>query len=122
MTKQLQLGDITVEVLLKNIKNVHLSVHPPAGSVRMSAPARMSLDALRIFAISKLGWIKRQQNKIRGQDHETPREYLSGESHYVWGKRYLMEVVEGGESTFVELQHKRGNRVEPWAIFHKATR
>ena len=94
MVTQLKLGDIAVDVVLKDIKNVHLSVYPPTGRVRISAPTRMSLDTIRVFAISKLGWIKQQQKKLRGQERETPREYLDRESHYVWGKRYLLKVVE----------------------------
>ena len=65
MVSQIKLGDITVDVVLKDIKNVHLSVHPPAGRVRISAPKRMSLATIRVFAVSKLDWIKRQQAKIR---------------------------------------------------------
>ena len=102
-----QLGEITVDVVLKDIKNVHLSVYPPAGRVRISAPSRMSLDTIRVFAISKLGWIKQQQQKLREQERETPREYLDRESHYVWGKRYLLKVVEIDEPPGVELKHSR---------------
>lgn len=65
-----------VDVVLKNIKNVHLSVYPPAGRVWISAPSRMSLDTIRVFAISKLEWIKQQQEKLRRQERETPREYV----------------------------------------------
>lgn len=83
METQLQLGDITVDVVLKDIKNVHLSVYPPTGRVRISAPVRMDLDTLRVYAISKLDWIKRQQTKLRQQARETPRAYIDRESHYV---------------------------------------
>ena len=107
MVRHLKLGDITVDVMLKDIKNVHLSVHPPTGRVRISAPARMSLDTIRVFAISKLGWIKQQQRKLRKQDRETPREYLDRESHYVWGKRYLLTVSESDQAPSVELKHSR---------------
>ena len=69
----------------KDIKNVHLSVYPPTGTVRISAPLRMDLDTIRVFAIAKLGWIRQQQKRIRGQERETPREYLDRESHYLWG-------------------------------------
>jgi predicted metal-dependent hydrolase len=102
-----QLGEIAVEVVLKDIKNIHLSVYPPAGKVRISAPSRMSLDTIRVFAISKLGWIKRQQEKLRGQERETPREYLDRESHFVWGKRYLLELVEENAAPGVELKHRK---------------
>jgi predicted metal-dependent hydrolase len=103
----LKLGDITATVTLKDIKNIHLSVHPPIGRVSISAPSHMSMETIRVFAISKLGWIKQQQAKIRGQERETPREYLDRESHYVWGKRYLMEVVEYDEAPSVKLKHSR---------------
>jgi predicted metal-dependent hydrolase len=91
---QLQLGDITVEVLRKPIKHVHLSVYPPLGAVKMSAPERMPVEALRAYAISRLPWIRLQQKKILEQARETPREYLDRESHYVWGRRYLLKVLE----------------------------
>jgi predicted metal-dependent hydrolase len=96
-----------VDVVLKDIKNVHLSVYPPAGRVRISAPKRMSLDTIRVFAISKLDWIKQQQAKLRGQERETPREYLDRESHYVWGKRYLLMVTESDAPPAIELKHRR---------------
>jgi predicted metal-dependent hydrolase len=114
MVTQLKLGDIAVDVMLKDIKNVHLSVYPPTGRVRISAPKRMSLDTVRVFAISKLGWIKQQQKKLRGQERETPREYLDRESHYVWGKRYLLKVVEDDGEPKVQLKHsKMILRVDP---------
>ena len=99
-----QLGNIAVDVVLKDIKNVHLSVYPPSGRVRISAPSRMSLDTIRVFAISKLDWIKQQQKKLREQERETPREYLDRESHYVWGKRYLLKVAENNSSPEVDLK------------------
>lgn len=105
MPTQVKLGDLAVDVVLKDIKNVHLSVHPPTGRVTISAPSRMTLDTIRVFAISKLGWIKQQQKKLCEQERETPREYLDRESHYVWGKRYLLKVVEEDATLGVELKH-----------------
>ena len=107
MVTRIELGDIIVDVVHKDIKNLHLSVYPPAGRVRIAAPIRMNLDTIRIFAISKLGWIKQQQKKLRGQERETPREYLDRESQYVWGKRYLLKVVEIDEAPSVELKHNK---------------
>lgn len=107
MTELLDLGGIPVEVSFKDIKNVHLSVHPPNGRVRISAPKRMVLDTIRVFAVSKLGWIKQQQKKLREQERETPRDYLNLESHYLWGKRYLLRVVEHDKPPFLEVQHSR---------------
>ena len=105
MASNIHLGDIEVNVVLKSIKNIHLSVYPPLGSVRIAAPLRMDLDTIRIFAISKLDWIKKQQEKLRGQARHSPREYINRESHYVWGKRYLMKVIEQDSPPYVELKH-----------------
>jgi hypothetical protein len=110
----INLGDIAVDVVLKDIKNVHLSVYPPTGRVRISAPKRMSIETIRLFAISKLGWIKQQQMKLREQERETPRDYVDRESHYVWGKRYLLAVSESDQPPSIELKHSRMRlRVRP---------
>jgi predicted metal-dependent hydrolase len=74
MVNQLRLGDISVDVVLKDIKNVHLSVYPPTGRVRISAPHRMKLGTIRLFAISKLRWINKQQSKLREQESKAARE------------------------------------------------
>ena len=103
MNAQLDLGGIEVDVIFKDIKNVHLSVYPPTGRVRIAAPEHMSLDTVRVFAVSKLAWIKKQQKKLREQERETPRDYLDRESHYVWGKRYLLKIVEVNDAPSVEL-------------------
>lgn len=106
MVRQLEFGGVSVDVLRKDIKHLHLSVHPPTGRVRISAPERMDLDAIRAFAISKLGWIKRHQHTIRVQDRETPREYLERESHYVWGRRCLLALATATRPG-VALNHNR---------------
>ena len=116
MTAQLDLGGIEVDVVFKDIKNLHLSVYPPSGRVRIAAPEHMNLDAVRVFAVSKLAWIKTQQKKLREQERETCREYLDRESHYVWGKRYLLRIIERDGAPAVEL--KAGSmilRVRPGA-------
>lgn len=92
--EQIQLGDISIDVVQKDIKNVHLSVYPPTGRVRISAPLRLDINTIRIYAISKLNWIKLQQKKLRNQEREAPREYLTREGHYYLGKRYLLKVIE----------------------------
>ncbi len=107
MVNQLRLGDISVDVVLKDIKNVHLSVYPPTGRVRISAPHRMNRGTIRLFAISKLSWIKQQQTKLREQERETAREYLDRESHYVWGKRYLLKLIEEPSAPRIELKHNK---------------
>jgi predicted metal-dependent hydrolase len=107
MVTKIELGEIAVDVVKKDIKNVHLSVYPPTGKVRISAPLRMDLDTIRVFAISKLGWIKQQQKKVNEQEREPPREYLDRESHYVWGRRYLLKVIERDAAPEVDLKHNQ---------------
>lgn len=104
---QFKLGEITVDVIQKEIKNIHLSVYPPTGHVRISAPLRMEIDTIRVYVISKLGWIKKQQAKIKKQDREAPREFLNKESHYFRGKRYLLKIIEHDESPKVEVRHSQ---------------
>lgn len=106
MPSRIQLGDMSVDVVRKDIKNVHLSVHPPTGRVTIAAPAHMSLDTIRVFAITKLAWIRQQQAKLQEQERESPREYLDRESHYVWGKRYLLKVSEIDQPPTIELKHR----------------
>lgn len=105
--QQIELGNMIVDVEQKDIKNIHLSVYPPTGKVRISAPLRFDLETIRIFAISKLGWIKQQQAKLRNQQREAPREYKTRESHYFLGKRYLLKVVETDGKPKVEIRHDK---------------
>lgn len=107
MESKLQIGDLEVDVIRKDIKNVHLSVLPPVGKVRISAPAHMKLDTLRVYTVSRLQWIRNQQEKMRAQERETPRDYIERESHYLWGKRYLLKIVEKDESPKVERTHRQ---------------
>ena len=105
MVTQLRLADLYIEVIQKNIKHVHLSVYPPDGHVRVSAPGHMPLETLRAFLVTKLAWIHDEQRKFRAQErHELPL-YIDRESHYVWGERYLLRVVEQDAPPSVELGH-----------------
>lgn len=104
--EQITVGKIKIEVELKDIKNIHLSVYPPKGRVRIAAPSRMELDTIRIYAISKLSWIKKQQKKFQLQDREAPREFLNKEGHYYLGNRYLLKVMEHDAPPSVNIKHK----------------
>ena len=106
MITEFKLAEITIEVSQKEIKNVHLSVNPPDGKVRVSAPIGMSLDAVRAFALSKLSWIRKEQKKITEQVRVTPREFIDRESHYVWGRRYLLKIIEFEVVPKVEVRHE----------------
>lgn len=107
MAAALELGGIRIAVVRKAIRNLHLSVYPPDGTVRIAAPAWMEVEAIRLFAIKKLGWIKRQQKKLREQEREPPREYIDRESHYAWGRRYLLEVIERDVAPVVLVKHRK---------------
>jgi predicted metal-dependent hydrolase len=107
MSERFEIAGIGVDVVFKKIKNIHLSVNPPSGAVRIAAPERMKLDTVRVFAISKLAWIKAQQRKLQEQEREPPREFLERESHYVWGNRYLLRVVEADHAPSIELKHRK---------------
>lgn len=107
MITQINIGNISVDVIFKDIKNLHLSVHPPTGRVRIAAPTRMKLNTIRVYAITKISWIKRHQKKLQEQERESPREYLDRESHYVWGRRYLLKINEVNRPPSIDLQHNK---------------
>ena len=107
MGETIELGDIVIHVTRKDIKHVHLSVHPPDGRVTLVAPEGTRLEVARSYAVSKLGWIRRQQTRLRSQQREASRQFIERESHYLWGRRYLMSVVERDEKPSVHLDHRR---------------
>lgn len=104
--KRFRLGDVTVELVQKDIKNIHLSVYPPTGRVKVAAPTRMAPDVIRAYVISKLGWIKKQRVKFRKQEREAPRDFVSRESHYYMGRRYLLKVIEHEGPGRIVLKHR----------------
>jgi predicted metal-dependent hydrolase len=107
MTETIQVGEISIQVTRKAIKNVHLSVHPPEGRVTLVAPTATRLDVARAYAISKLVWVRQQQEKLRGQARETTRKFIERESHHIWGRRHLMTVKYADSKPSVALDHKR---------------
>ncbi|HHQ4937638.1 TPA: M48 family metallopeptidase [Aeromonas veronii] len=107
MNETIQLGEISITVTRKDIKNVHLTVHPPDGCVTLAAPFNTRLEVARAYAISKLAWIRDQQRKLGCQARETPRQFVERESHYVWGRRYLMTVDYQNVKPTVILSNKR---------------
>jgi predicted metal-dependent hydrolase len=120
MTETIELGEVSIVVTRKDIKNVHLSVHPPDGRVTLSAPSATRLDVARAYAVSKLGWIRDQQNKLLKQARETPRKFIERESHYLWGRRYLMTVEYHKAKPAVLIDHKRMTlKVRPGSSLEK---
>jgi predicted metal-dependent hydrolase len=101
------IGDIPIEVTRKRIKHVHLRVHPPNGRVTISAPMSARRQVVEAFAVTRLEWIRRQQDRLRGQAREAPRRFEPGESHYVWGRRHLLAVVESDGRQGVTIDNRR---------------
>ena len=102
----IKVSGLEVEIVRKDIKNLHLAVHPPDGRVRVSSPLLVDDEAVRLAVISKIAWIRRQQKKFEGQDRQSVREYVTGESHYLWGERYLLNVAYHQAPPKVELRNK----------------
>jgi predicted metal-dependent hydrolase len=91
---RIEVRGLPIEVVRKDIKNLHVGVYPPSGRVRVAAPLRLGDDAVRLAVISRLGWIRRQQADFEQQDRQSQRELATGESHYVHGRRYRLDVIE----------------------------
>lgn len=103
----IEVSGIDVDVIQKDIKNIHLAVYPPTGRVRLSSPISMQRESLRLFIISKLGWIKKHIRNMNSQVRETEREYIQGESHWVEGQRYLLNIIEKEAPPKVEIRNKK---------------
>ena len=106
MAETIQLGEIAIALTRKDVKHVHLSVHPPSGRVTLVAPIGTRSEVARAYAISKLGWIRDQQVKMRGQARDTARQFVERESHYLWGRRYLLTVREEEAKPSIRLSHR----------------
>lgn len=114
---QIKIGELVIDVARKNIKNLHLAVYPPDGRVRIATPLHIDDEAVRLFAISKLSWIKKHQANFETQERQSKREFVSGESHYFQGKRYLLNIiyyqgnpkVEVRNNTYIDLYVREGS-------------
>lgn len=119
-TQQIYLEGVCLDLRVKNIKNIHLRVCPPEGKVSISAPIHVSLDALKSFVASKLSWIKKHQSRFLKQPGQRPKQYLSNESHYCKGKKYLLNViyckglpkVEIREQSYIDLYVRPNSNLE----------
>ena len=114
--RSVSVGGVSVEIVRKDIKNLHVGVYPPEGRVRVAAPLRLDDAAVRFAVASRLGWIRRQQSAFAQQNRQSQREMVTGESHYFGGRRYLLDVIahEGPASvsvannTTIVLRVRRG--------------
>jgi len=104
--EEIIINNIKIDVIRKDIKNIHLAVYPPTGRIRIAAPMSVNNDSIRLFAISKFSWIRRQQRKFDAQERISPREYKNRESHYFQGKRYLLNIIEVNSPPQVILKNK----------------
>lgn len=100
----MNVSGIEIEVVKKDIKNMHLNVMPPTGRVRISAPYGTTDGAINLFAVKKISWIKKQVEKFKNQERQTEREYITGESHYLWGRRYKLEVRYSNKGNNIEIK------------------
>ena len=138
MAESIQIGEIAVAFTRRQVKHVHLSVHPPCGRVTLVGPTATRSEAARAYVVSKLGWIREQQTKMLGQAREPQRQFVERESHYLWGRRYLLSVKEEQAKPSIGLGHraivltvrpgstgaKRAAVVHEWhkALLHEAVR
>ena len=127
MAEMINLGEISIAVTRKDIKHVHLSVHPPSGRVTLVAPRATRPEVARAYAVSRLAWISEKQSQLREQARETPRQFIERESHYLWGRRYLLSIREAEAKPSVRLSHRRimltvrcgSNRAKREAVMHE---
>jgi len=115
ISQLITVSDIPVEIVRKNIKNIHLGVYPPEGSVRISVPNHITDENVRLAVVLRLSWIKKQQEEFRKQPRQTVREFVTGESHYYQGRRYILEVIKirGKHSLCLKNNSKMVLRVSP---------
>ena len=107
ISNTISVNGMEVQIVRKDIKNVHLGVYPPDGRVRIAVPANITDDNVRLAIISRLAWIKKQQSTFINQPRQSEREMLSGESHFFLGKRYLLKVIEHNGKSKVEISFNK---------------
>ena len=101
---KMEIADLIINVDKKNIKNIHLAVYPPNGRVTLACPENVNDETLRLFVISKLGWIRRQRRMLLKKERQSERKYIDRESHFYLGKKYLLKVYEGEEPIRAEIR------------------
>jgi predicted metal-dependent hydrolase len=120
--RTITVSGLKAQIVRKNIKNLHLGVYPPNGRVRVAAPLAVTDDAIRLAIIGKLDWIRRQRDKFANQPRQTQRDALSGESHYLFGRRYRLSVIVSAGRPRVVLSTKTRMEIHVPARTNAATR
>jgi len=105
--RQIEVSGIPVEVVRKDIKNLHLAVYPPNGRVRVAVPSHVTDETVRLAVISRLAWIRRQQSVLEKQERQSKRELITGESHFVQGRRYRLNVIEQDAPATVVIRNSK---------------
>ena len=105
--RYIEVRGLPIEIVRKDIKNLHVGVYPPQGRIRVAAPLRINNESVRLAIISRLAWIRRQQAHFRDQERQSQREFATGESHYFQGRRYRLNVIEHDGPAFVHLSNNR---------------
>lgn len=100
----LTVGDLGVDVVYKDIKNLHISVYPPVGRVRVAAPTRTDEDTIRLAIVQRMPWIRRQREQLQNAQRQAQRQMVSGETHYAWGQRYRLDVSRQSGNHSVEVR------------------
>ena len=103
---RIRVSNLSIETIKKDIKNIHLGVYPPNGRIRMAVPLKTKEESVRLFIISKIPWIKKQQQFFVKQERQTPRKYVTGETHYIFGKAYLLNVIKSNEPSKISIKRK----------------
>jgi len=103
---KIRVSNLSIEIIRKDIKNIHLGVYPPNGRIRMAVPIKTKKESIRLFAISKIPWIKKQQMFFAKQERQTPRKYVTGETHYIFGKAYRLNVIKSNKPSKIVTKRK----------------
>ncbi len=104
---QLTISGLDIFIDRKDIKNLHIGVYPPNGKIRVATPLKLDDEAVRLAVISRLAWIKKQRANFLNQPRQSPREMVSGESHYLFGKRYLLDVIYHNSKHQIIKKHSK---------------
>lgn len=111
--RTLSVGGMSIDLVRKSIKNLHLAVYPPDGRVRVAAPWHVSEDAIRLAVATRVAWINRQRRRFLAQDRQSKREYISGETHYFLGRAYRLQLHRTGGNFRIRLAGS--NKIEFFA-------
>ena len=109
-TEKAQIGGVDVEIVRKKIKNLHIGCYPPEGRVRVAAPEHVSVDAIRLAVLTRMSWIKRKQAQFVGQERQSSRRFVSGETHFLFGRPLRLEVLEWDKQVY-RISRQGGERL-----------